>query len=183
QRLRANPRPPPVPPLLRPADGAAQAEGRGPLRVHPPGEEEPELPALHPGLAALRTGGDGAAGGRRGGRAAPRGGGPLRPRASLMAGGARAFVLAAGLGTRLRPLTDTWPKPAVPFLGAPLLRRTFAVLARAGVERVAVNTHHLPDVMERVAREEGARRGLSVSTVHEPVIQGTGGGLRGLQRA
>jgi mannose-1-phosphate guanylyltransferase len=100
-----------------------------------------------------------------------------------MARGARAFVLAAGLGTRLRPLTDTWPKPAVPFLGAPLLRRTFAVLARAGVERMALNTHHLPEVMERVARDEGARQGLSVSTVHEPVIQGTGGGLRGLQRA
>jgi len=77
-----------------------------------------------------------------------------------MPGGARAFVLAAGLGTRLRPLTDTWPKPAVPFLGTPLLRRTFAVLARAGVERVALNTHHLPEVMERVAKEEGARRGL-----------------------
>jgi mannose-1-phosphate guanylyltransferase len=100
-----------------------------------------------------------------------------------MADGARAFVLAAGLGTRLRPLTDTWPKPAVPFLGAPLLRRTFAVLAGAGVKRVALNTHHLPEVMERVAKEEGARRGLAVTTVHEPVIQGTGGGLRGLQRA
>ena len=100
-----------------------------------------------------------------------------------MASGARAFVLAAGLGARLRPLTDTWPKPAVPFLGAPLLRRAFAVLARAGVGRVALNTHHLPEVMERVAREEGARRGLAVTTVNEPVIQGTGGGLRGLQRA
>jgi mannose-1-phosphate guanylyltransferase len=100
-----------------------------------------------------------------------------------MAGGARAFVLAAGLGTRLRPLTETWPKPAVPFLGAPLLRRTFAVLSRAGVRRVALNTHHLPEVMERVAREEGDRRGLEVTTLHEPVIQGTGGGLRGLQRA
>ena len=100
-----------------------------------------------------------------------------------MARGARAFVLAAGLGTRLRPLTDTWPKPAVPFLGAPLLRRTFAVLARAGVDRVALNAHHLPEVMARVAKEEGARRGLAVTTVHEPVIQGTGGGLRGLQRA
>ena len=100
-----------------------------------------------------------------------------------MAGGARAFVLAAGLGTRLRPLTETWPKPVVPLLGSPLLRRTFAVLSRAGVDRVALNTHHLPEVMERVAREEGARRGLAVTTVHEPVIQGTGGGLRGLQRA
>jgi mannose-1-phosphate guanylyltransferase len=99
-----------------------------------------------------------------------------------MAAGARAFVLAAGLGTRLRPLTETWPKPVVPFLGAPLLRRTFAVLARAGVDRVGLNTHHLPEVMERVARDEGARRGLAVTTVHEPVIQGTGGGLRGLQR-
>jgi mannose-1-phosphate guanylyltransferase len=100
-----------------------------------------------------------------------------------MARGSRAFVLAAGLGTRLRPLTDTWPKPAVPFLGAPLLRRTLAVLSRADVDRIALNTHHLPEVMERVAREEGARRGLAVTTVHEPVIQGTGGGLRGLQRA
>jgi mannose-1-phosphate guanylyltransferase len=100
-----------------------------------------------------------------------------------MAGGVRAFVLAAGLGTRLRPLTETWPKPAVPFLGAPLLRRTFAVLARGGVGRVALNTHHLPEVMERVAREEGDRRALAVTTVHEQVIQGTGGGLRGLQRA
>lgn len=100
-----------------------------------------------------------------------------------MARGARAFVLAAGLGTRLRPLTDTWPKPAVPFLGAPLLRRTFAVLSRAAVARIALNTHHLPEVMAQVAREEGARRGLVVTTVHEPVIQGTGGGLRGLQRA
>ncbi|MGZ6131654.1 MAG: nucleotidyltransferase family protein [Myxococcaceae bacterium] len=95
----------------------------------------------------------------------------------------RAFVLAAGLGTRLRPLTDTYPKPAVPFLGAPLLRRTFAVLARAGVDRVALNTHHLPEAMARVAREEGARRDLAITTVHEPVIQGTGGGLRGLARA
>jgi mannose-1-phosphate guanylyltransferase len=100
-----------------------------------------------------------------------------------MSAGARAFVLAAGLGTRLRPLTDSFPKPAVPFLGPPLLRRTFAVLARAGVNRVAVNTHHLPEVMARVAREEGARAGFAVTTVHEPVIQGTGGGLRGLQRA
>ena len=100
-----------------------------------------------------------------------------------MSAGARAFVLAAGLGTRLRPLTDSFPKPAVPFLGPPLLRRTFAVLARAGVNRVAVNTHHLPEVMARVAREEGARAGFAVTTVHEPVIQGTGGGLRGVQRA
>lgn len=95
----------------------------------------------------------------------------------------RAFVLAAGLGTRLRPLTDQFPKPAVPFLGPPLLRRTFAVLARAGVDRIALNTHHLPEAMAEAAQQEGARRHLAVTTVHEPVIQGTGGGLRGLARA
>ncbi len=100
-----------------------------------------------------------------------------------MAPGSRAFVLAAGLGTRLRPLTELHPKPAVPFLGPPLLRRTFAVLARAGVDRVALNTHHLPEMMARVAVEEGSRRGLAITTVHEPIIQGTGGGLRGLARA
>jgi mannose-1-phosphate guanylyltransferase len=97
--------------------------------------------------------------------------------------GLRAFVLAAGLGTRLRPLTERWPKPAVPFLGAPLLRRTFTVLQRAGVDRVAVNTHHLPERMAEAAREEGARLGLTVTVVHEPVIQGTAGGLRGMQAA
>ena len=48
---------------------------------------------------------------------------------------------------------------------------------------MALNTHHLPEVMARVAGEEGARRGLAITTVHEPVIQGTGGGLRGLARA
>src|SRR5262249_19865078 len=160
----------------------AQAEGRRALRIHPPGEEELELPSVHPRIAPLRPGRHGAARGRPPRRRAPRGGGGLRPRAALVGGGGRGFLLARGLGTRLRPLTDTWPKPAVPFLGAPLLRRTFAVLARAGVDRVALNTHHLPDVMARVAQEEGARRGLAVSTVHEPVIQGTAGGLRGLQR-
>jgi mannose-1-phosphate guanylyltransferase len=94
----------------------------------------------------------------------------------------KAVVLAAGLGTRLRPLTDTWPKAAVPLLGQPLLRYTLAVLVRAGVTDVGLNTHHLPDVMARVAREEAARFGLKLTLSHEPVIQGTAGGIRGLRR-
>lgn len=92
----------------------------------------------------------------------------------------KAMVLAAGLGTRLRPLTETWPKPAMPFLGQPLLRYTFALLARAGITGVGFNTHHLPEVMRRTAEAEGERFGLRTETVHEPVIQGTGGGIRGL---
>lgn len=94
----------------------------------------------------------------------------------------RALVLAAGLGTRLRPLTDIWPKPAVPLLGQPLLRYTLGVLARAGVTDVGLNTHHLPDVMARVATEETARFRMKLTLCHEPVIQGTAGGIRGLRR-
>jgi len=93
----------------------------------------------------------------------------------------KALVLGAGLGTRLRPLTDTWPKPAVPLLGQPLLRYAIAVLKRAGVDQLAINTHHLPQVMEATARAEAERAGLGLRVSHEPVIQGTGGGIRGLK--
>lgn len=93
----------------------------------------------------------------------------------------RALVLAAGLGTRLRPLTHLWPKPAIPLLGQPLLRYTLGVLARAGVTHVGLNTHHLANVMARVATEEAARFGMKLTLSHEPVIQGTAGGIRGLR--
>ncbi|AKQ68043.1 Mannose-1-phosphate guanylyltransferase [Myxococcus hansupus] len=93
----------------------------------------------------------------------------------------KAMVLCAGLGTRLRPLTERWPKPALPLLGQPLLRYHLAVLKAAGVTAVGINTHHLPDTMASVARAECARAGLPLHVVHEPVIQGTGGGIRGLR--
>jgi mannose-1-phosphate guanylyltransferase len=94
----------------------------------------------------------------------------------------KALVLAAGLGTRLRPLTETWPKPAVPLLGQPLLRYALAVLRRAGVTGLGVNTHQLSDVMARVAETEAARAGMTLTLSHEPEIQGTGGGIRGLRQ-
>ncbi len=93
-----------------------------------------------------------------------------------------AMVLGAGLGTRLRPLTETWPKPAIPFFGAPLIRYSFALLARAGVERLVLNTHWLTEVMARTARDEAERLGLTLSLSHEPVIMGTGGGVRDARR-
>jgi mannose-1-phosphate guanylyltransferase len=95
----------------------------------------------------------------------------------------KAIVLAAGLGTRFRPLTDSWPKPAVPLLGQPLLRYTLAVLSGAGVTEVGLNTHHLAALMARVAEEEAARFGMKLTLSYEPVIQGTGGGIRGLRKA
>jgi mannose-1-phosphate guanylyltransferase len=93
----------------------------------------------------------------------------------------KAMVLCAGLGTRLRPFTERWPKPAMPFLGQPLFRYHLAVLRAAGVQGVGINTHHLPDVMASTARAECDRVGLPLHVVHEPVIQGTGGGIRGLR--
>jgi mannose-1-phosphate guanylyltransferase len=94
----------------------------------------------------------------------------------------KALVLAAGLGTRLRPLTESWPKPALPLLGQPLLRYALAVLRRAGVTGLGLNTHHLAESMARVAEAEAARAGMALSLSHEPQIQGTGGGIRGLRR-
>lgn len=93
------------------------------------------------------------------------------------------MVLCAGLGTRLRPLTDVWPKPAVPLLGAPLVAYSFSLLKAAGLSRVGINTHHLPHIMESAARSQAARLGLSLAVAPEDIIQGTGGGIRGIAQA
>ncbi|MDO8423860.1 MAG: nucleotidyltransferase family protein [Parvibaculum sp.] len=60
----------------------------------------------------------------------------------------RAMVMAAGKGTRMQPLTDTMPKPMVPFMGRPLIDHVLDRLAAAGIEEVIVNTHHFADVLE-----------------------------------
>jgi mannose-1-phosphate guanylyltransferase len=92
----------------------------------------------------------------------------------------RPFVLAAGFGTRLRPLTDQLPKPVVPVLGQPLVGLTLARLERAGHGRVVLNAHHQPD---RLRTEVDAWRdrfhpALELDySVELPEILGTGGGL------
>ena len=90
----------------------------------------------------------------------------------------KAAVLAAGLGTRLKPLTDVCPKPMLPVSNRPLLGVVLAQLEAAGCFRVAVNTHHLADRVHDFLRAEPWSFLLSVS--HEPEILGTGGGLRQL---
>ena len=60
-----------------------------------------------------------------------------------------AMVLAAGLGTRMRPLTDTMPKPLVEVAGKPLIDHVLDRLAQAGVERAVVNVHHFAEQIER----------------------------------
>jgi mannose-1-phosphate guanylyltransferase len=88
------------------------------------------------------------------------------------------MVLCAGLGTRLRPLTDLLPKPAVPLGGLPLVRYPLALLAAAGARRAVVNVHHLAGEMERAARESAEALGLPLAISREPVLAGTGGALR-----
>ena len=90
----------------------------------------------------------------------------------------KAAVLAAGLGTRLKPLTDICPKPLLPVLNRPLLGVVLAQLEAAGFSQVAVNTHHLADQVHDFLQAEPWSFLLSVS--HEPEILGTGGGLRQL---
>jgi mannose-1-phosphate guanylyltransferase len=88
------------------------------------------------------------------------------------------MVLCAGLGTRLRPLTERVPKPAVPVCGVPLVRWSLGLLAGAGIRRAVVNVHHLPEAMAAAAREAAASLGLDLAVSPEPVIAGTGGALR-----
>ena len=88
----------------------------------------------------------------------------------------KAFVLAAGLGTRLRPLTEELPKPAWPFFDVPLAAHVLRALARAGVGEVVVNLHHLPERLGS-ALAPWIPAGLRVRWSLEPEILGTGGAL------
>jgi len=94
----------------------------------------------------------------------------------------RAMLFAAGLGTRLRPLTDERPKPGVPVALRPLASLALAHLARAGVERVVVNTHHLGASLPGLLRPH-APSGIDLQFVQESALLGTGGGLRHAARA
>lgn len=87
----------------------------------------------------------------------------------------RAILLAAGLGTRLRPLTDTVPKCLVPVGNEVLLDMWLRRLSEVGIDRVLVNLHHLADVVRRhVASSKWAG---FVEFVDEPVLLGTAGTL------
>jgi mannose-1-phosphate guanylyltransferase len=94
----------------------------------------------------------------------------------------QAIILAAGLGTRLRPLTYAIPKALIPVLNRPLLGVLLAQLREASAHRVAVNTHHLAGRVEGFL-QDNRPRGLEVLVRHEPEILGTGGGLRSLGQA
>jgi len=94
----------------------------------------------------------------------------------------KAMVLAAGLGTRMRPLTLLRAKPALPVLNRPLINWTLERLAGAGVDEVFINLHHRGGSIRR-AVGDGSAFGLRVRYSHERVILGTGGGPRRLRRS
>jgi mannose-1-phosphate guanylyltransferase len=87
------------------------------------------------------------------------------------------MLVAAGLGTRLDPLTRELPKPALPLANRPVAWFSLDHLARAGFTDVVVNTHHLA---ERLRTELGGvcPPGVQLRFTHEPRILGTGGGVR-----
>ena len=87
------------------------------------------------------------------------------------------FILGAGLGTRLRPLTDHLPKPLVPVGNRPLIEWTMDRMLTAGVDRFVVNTHHLPGAYAD-AFPGAVYRGCPVHFRHEPVLLDTAGGIR-----
>ncbi|HEY6085824.1 MAG TPA: nucleotidyltransferase family protein, partial [Nitrospira sp.] len=89
----------------------------------------------------------------------------------------KAMILAAGLGTRLRPLTNTMPKPLLPVAGTPLIVWNLLLLKRHGFRDVIVNLHHLGPMIEQ-AVGNGAKYGLRIWYSQEPVILGTGGGIK-----
>jgi NDP-sugar pyrophosphorylase family protein len=88
----------------------------------------------------------------------------------------RAMILAAGYGTRLWPLTIDRAKPAIPFMGRPLVGYVAEYLARYGFREVVVNLHHRPESV-REALGDGARFGARFHYVEEPDILGTGGAI------
>ncbi len=91
-----------------------------------------------------------------------------------------AFILGAGLGTRLRPLTERRPKPLLPVGGRPVITYGMDLLIEAGVDRIIVNTHHCPGVYVEEFPDL-AWRGTPITFRYEPVLLDTAGGLKNIE--
>ena len=89
----------------------------------------------------------------------------------------QAFVLAAGLGTRLRPLTDELPKPLIPIFQKPLVTFALDHLIGVGVKRFVINTHRHPKLFQSFFAT-GEYAGFPTTLVHEPDLLETGGGIK-----
>jgi len=88
-----------------------------------------------------------------------------------------AMIFAAGLGTRLKPLTEETPKPLIDVAGKPMLGHLAASLKQAGIKRLVLNSHWLAEQIEDYAHRSLAKDFDEVSVSFEPEILGTGGGV------
>ena len=89
----------------------------------------------------------------------------------------KAMIFAAGMGTRLKPLTDTMPKALVPVEGAPLLAHTIQHLCQVGVDEIVVNVHHFAPMIVDYLRQHDFPCEIKISDESEMLLE-TGGGLR-----
>lgn len=89
----------------------------------------------------------------------------------------KAFILAAGLGTRLRPLTENQPKVMVEVAGKKILERTIEQLKLAGINDLVINTHYFPEVVPNYFGN-GEKWGVKIEYSFEPEILGTAGALK-----
>jgi mannose-1-phosphate guanylyltransferase len=91
-----------------------------------------------------------------------------------------AFILAAGLGTRLQPLTEGCPKPLLEIGGRPLITYAMDHLLKVGVDRFIINTHHLPGAfLEKFPERQW--RGVPIIFRREPILLDTAGGLKNIE--
>ncbi|MGA0123274.1 MAG: sugar phosphate nucleotidyltransferase [Gaiellales bacterium] len=89
----------------------------------------------------------------------------------------RVMIMAAGLGTRLRPLTDHLPKPIAPVGNRPCVAHLLERIARSGCSGAVMNLHHRPEAITEVIGD-GSRFGVPLEYSHEPELLGTAGGTR-----
>jgi len=90
------------------------------------------------------------------------------------------FILGAGLGTRLLPLTERWPKPLLEIGARPIITYAMDHLLTAGVNRFIVNTHHCPEVYSEKFPDR-RWHSASITFRHEPVLLDTAGGLKNIE--
>lgn len=92
----------------------------------------------------------------------------------------RVMIMAAGIGTRLRPVTELVPKPMAPIVNKPALYHILRLLGRHGMREVIINLHHLPDAITECFGD-GSSMGMDISYSFEPELLGTAGGVKNNQ--